>query len=112
MRFGSPWPREKRLYFEALGNFLRGAGGPIPERVPDPLTPFREASRGQQKKPISLRLDGWTIELTKMMAKQHEMPYQAILRIWIEEGLRRALQEGVQEEEPLQPDDSKAQPGE
>ena len=111
IRFGSPWPQEKRLYFEAFGNLLRGASGPIPERPSDPLTPFREAWRGQQKKPISLRLDGWIIELTKVMAKQHEMPYQAIFRIWIEEGLRRALQEGVQEEATLQPDDCKTQPG-
>ena len=44
------------------------------------------------------------------MAKQHEMAYQAIFRIWIEEGLRRALQEGAQEEGALQPDDSKTQP--
>ena len=61
--------------------------------------PFREAWHGRRKQPISLRLDGWIIELTKRMAQQHEMPYQAILRIWIEEGLRRAVLEGAEEEE-------------
>lgn len=99
MRFGSPWPPEKRLYIEALGNLIRGGGGAVPSPPPDPLVPFREAWNGRRKQPISLRLDGWVIELTKMMAQQHEMPYQGILRIWIEEGLRRAVIEGADEKE-------------
>lgn len=110
IRFGSPWPPEKQRYIEALGNLLRGSGDFIPKRPPDPLTSFRETWYGRKKQPISLRLDGWIIELTKMMAKQHEIPYQTILRIWIEEGLRRAVQDGIQEEEPSQAEGDSTEP--
>lgn len=98
VRFGSPWPSETRKYHEAIGEWFRTGSGPVvPDRPPDPLRPYRDARREQPKQPISMRVDTWVLELTKQMARQHRMPYQQIFRIWIQEGLRRALREGAQQ---------------
>lgn len=40
------------------------------------------------------------LELTQEVARQHGLRYQAVIRIWIEEGLRRAIQEGADDPDP------------
>lgn len=39
---------------------------------------------------ISLRLSVWEIEQSKEAAKKMNVPYQSLMRQWIDEGLRRA----------------------
>lgn len=42
-----------------------------------------------QKKLLAIRLANWEIEKTKVIAKKRGMPYQTLMREWIDEGLRR-----------------------
>lgn len=42
----------------------------------------------RRKRLISLRLAEWQIEKAKKIAANKKMPYQALLRSWINEGLR------------------------
>jgi uncharacterized protein (DUF4415 family) len=95
-RFASPVPREWRAYYRAIQEWFERGTGPAAERPEDPLRPFRDASKGKsRRKLISLRLDHHLLELTKEVARQHDLRYQAVIRLWIEEGLRRAIREGV-----------------
>ncbi len=41
-----------------------------------------------KKKAISLRLSNWEIELAKKIAKNKNIPYQRLLREWIDAGIR------------------------
>jgi hypothetical protein len=43
-----------------------------------------------KKRLISIRLATWEIAQSKAVAKKRKMPYQALLREWIDEGLRNA----------------------
>ena len=54
--------------------------------APELVHKIQERSK---KKMISLRLAGWEIERSKQIAKAKHIPYQALLRVWIDEGLRR-----------------------
>ncbi|OGR84127.1 MAG: hypothetical protein A2901_08900 [Elusimicrobia bacterium RIFCSPLOWO2_01_FULL_54_10] len=45
--------------------------------------------QGAKKKLISLRLASWEIDRAKAIAKRRHMPYQVLLRSWIDEGLSR-----------------------
>ena len=47
-----------------------------------------------------MRVDEDLLELTQEVARQHGWRYQAVIRLWIEEGLRRAIQEGVEDPDP------------
>ena len=92
-QFGSPWSPEKRAYLEGLKPWFDGEGPP-PLRPDDPLKPYRDAASDEPKTLISMRVEGWLLKLVKEMGKQHEMPYQQLLRIWMHEGLGRAILEG------------------
>ena len=41
-----------------------------------------------KKRLISLRLATWEIEKSKQIAKKKHIPYQALMRQWIDQGLR------------------------
>ena len=112
VRFGSPWSGAEREHEEALEQwFQSGCGGPAPQRArPDVLEPFRDAWLAQPKKLVSIRLDEWLLLLVKQMAAQTGLRYQEILRGWLEEGLRRAIEEGLDEDpspDPNDPEDDK-----
>jgi hypothetical protein len=97
VRFGSPLAGETRDHEEALERWFQGGcTGTAPRRSrPDVLEPFRDAWLAQPKKMVSIRLDEWLLVLVKEMASQAGMPYQEILRVWMEEGLRRALEDAA-----------------
>jgi predicted DNA binding CopG/RHH family protein len=61
------------------------------------LRAFVDATAKTRKRLISIRVDEELLDLTKELARQHGMPYQAVIRVWIEEGLRRAIREGAQD---------------
>lgn len=42
-----------------------------------------------QKRLLAIRLANWEIEKAKEIAKKRGMPYQTLMREWIDEGLRR-----------------------
>ena len=44
-----------------------------------------------KKRLISIRLAQWEIEKSKQIAKIRKIPYQVLLRQWIDEGLRAAF---------------------
>jgi len=44
-----------------------------------------------KKRLISIRLAEWEIERSKQIAKTRKIPYQTLLRQWIDEGLRAAF---------------------
>jgi predicted DNA binding CopG/RHH family protein len=44
-----------------------------------------------KKRMISIRLAQWQIEKSKHVAKTLNIPYQTLLRRWIDEGLRAAF---------------------
>jgi predicted DNA binding CopG/RHH family protein len=46
-----------------------------------------------KKRMISIRLAHWEIEKSKEIAKKRGVPYQSLLRQWIDEGLRTAFQD-------------------
>ena len=99
-RFASPVAQDRRAYFRALHEWLQMGTGPPVERPEDPLRPYREAHPGRRRKLISLRVDEYLLALTQEVARQHGLRYQAVLRLWIEEGLRRALLEGADDPDP------------
>ena len=55
---------------------------------PDLAHRIRERSK---KRLISIRLAEWQIEKSKQIAKAHKIPYQTLMRKWIDEGLRGAF---------------------
>ncbi len=69
-------------------------------RPDDPLQLYHDAGPRKRRKLISLRVDEYLLGLTKEVARQHELSYQAVIRLWIEEGLRRAIREGSEDSEP------------
>lgn len=99
-RFASPLARERRAYFRALQQWFRTGSGPPVQAPDDPLRPYREAHASRRRKLISLRVDEHLLELTQEVARQHGLRYQAVIRLWIEEGLRRAILEGVDDPDP------------
>lgn len=44
-----------------------------------------------KKRLISIRLAEWEIQKSKQIAKERKMPYHALIRQWIDEGLRAAF---------------------
>lgn len=71
-----------------LGPYLEGM-----ERVdqaialaPELAEKIRERAK---KRLIALRLPLWQIDGARMIARKKKMPYQALLRAWIGEGLRQ-----------------------
>ncbi len=99
-RFASPVARERRAYFRALQQWLRTGTGPPVGRPEDPLQPYRDAHPNRRRKLISLRVDEYLLELTREVARQHDLRYQAVIRLWIAEGLRRAILEGAEDPDP------------
>jgi len=61
------------------------------------LQPYRDARPSRRRKLISLRVDEYLLELTQEVARQHGLRYQAVIRLWIAEGLRRAILEGAED---------------
>ena len=101
-RFASPVAREWRIYYRALQQWFQTGAGPAVDRPEDPLRPYRDVTKGKsrrRRKLISLRVDQHLLELTKEIARQHELRYQVVIRLWIEEGIRRAIREGVDDPE-------------
>ena len=49
---------------------------------------IRERAR---KRLVSIRLAEWEIEQSKQIAKQRKMPYHALIRQWIDAGIRTAF---------------------
>ena len=99
-RFASPVSRERRAYFRSLQRWFQAGSGPPLERPDDPLRPYRDAHPERRRKLISLRVDEYLLDLTREVARQHGLRYQTVLRLWIEEGLRRAIQEGTEDPDP------------
>ena len=98
-RFASPESPEWRGYWRALQAWSRHGAAPPGKPPEDPLRPFRDATGKRPKRPISIRIDEVSLELTKELARQHDLRYQAVIRVWIEEGLRRAIREGIEDPE-------------
>ena len=98
-RFASPVEQERRAYYRAVRTWFDNGSGRAPKPPENALRPFRDAKGTGPKKPISLRIDEDLLELTKELARQHGLPYQAVIRVWIEEGLRRSIREGVEDPE-------------
>src|SRR5450631_3691362 len=44
-----------------------------------------------KKRLVSIRLAEWEIEKSKEIAKRRKMPYHALIRQWIDEGIRGAF---------------------
>jgi len=100
-RFAAPVPPEWRSYYRwLLERWTQPRSEDRPGRPEDPLEPFRDAKVKHRKRLISIRVDEDLLELTKELARQHGLRYQAVLRLWIQEGLRRAIREGVEDPEP------------
>ncbi len=99
-RFASPVALERRAYFRTLQQWLRtGSGSPVPT-PDDPLRPYLEMHPSRRRRLISLRVDEPLLALTQEVARQHGLRYQAVIRLWIAEGLRRAIREGVDDPDP------------
>ena len=111
-RFAAPEPPEWRAYYSAIRQWFEHGSGLPPEPPDDPLRPFVEATgkaTGKtRRRLISIRVDEEFLALTKELARQHRMPYQVVIRVWIEEGLRRAIREGAQRTKQVQPPPSRA----
>ncbi len=45
-----------------------------------------------KKRLVSIRLAEWEIQKSKQVAKQRKMPYHALIRQWIDEGIRASFQ--------------------
>ena len=102
-RFASPVPKELRAYYRACQQWYQkhGAAALAPvERPDDPLRPYQDGKIHRRKKLVSIRLDEYLLELTKEVARQHDMPYQAVVRQWVKEGLRRAIREAKDDPDP------------
>lgn len=54
--------------------------------APQLIAKINERAR---KRLLAIRLANWEIEKTKEIAKKRGMPYQTLMREWIDEGLRR-----------------------
>lgn len=44
--------------------------------------------RTRQKRLISLRLEAWQVRLARAIAARRRVPYLAVIRGWVEEGIR------------------------
>jgi hypothetical protein len=95
----TPVSPEWRAYFRALRAWSKHGSPPAGKAPEDPLRPFRDATGKRPRRPISLRVDEVFLELTKELARQHGLRYQVVIRERIEEGLRRAIREGVEDPE-------------
>lgn len=80
--------------FREVMAWLEGKGG-RPRAEADPLDPFRLALPSSSRKLISIRIDPWMLQLAKAVAKRHHLDYQHVLRLWIEQGIRRSVVEGA-----------------
>jgi len=99
-RFASPVAQEWRAYYRAVRDWFQKGCGAAVDRPEDPLRPYRDAqTTKRRKKLISLRLDEDLLHLTKEVARQHGLRYQVVIRLWVEEGLRRSIREGAQDPE-------------
>ncbi len=45
--------------------------------------------RSRRKELISIRLENWQIRLAKATASREKIPYHAVIRRWIDEGIRK-----------------------
>ena len=93
-RLGPPQPPEARAWLQSAGEWLQSPSGPPPE-LPDPLDHYRKAWGRRPKQPITMRVEGYLLELTREVARQHGMGYQNVIGVWIKEGLRRSLRIGA-----------------
>ena len=89
----SPLAKEQGSHRQAVEDWLAGKG-PRPAQQTDAIRALQMAFHGTAKRLVSLRLDEWIIALTKEVARQHDLRYQGVLRQWIIQGLRRAIDEG------------------
>ena|SRR5438132_12605701 len=48
-----------------------------------------------KKRLVSIRLAEWEIQKSKQVAKQRNMAYHALIRQWIDEGLRAAFRKSI-----------------
>ena len=96
-RFASPYPPGSRSYLDAAMKWLSTGEGPPPQPPDDPLKPLKDTGGRKAKRLIGIRVPGWLVDLTKEMARQHQTHYQEIFRLWLEQGLARALGLGGRE---------------
>jgi len=61
----------------------------------DVLHPFRMAFHGVPRQSITIRMDVWMLELAREVARRYSLDYQRVLRMYVEQGLRRAMEEGA-----------------
>lgn len=99
-RFAAPLSPEWRAYFRGIVDYFQLGQGSCPERREDPLQPFRDAKVKPRRRLISIRVDEDLLEITKELARQHGLRSQAVIRLSIQEGLRRAIREGVDDPDP------------
>ena len=96
----SPVAKDRREYYRAARDWFQKGTGAFVEKPVDPLQRYLDAHPSRRKKLISIRVDEELLELTREVARQHNLRYQAVIRIWIQEGLRRSIQEGPEDPEP------------
>lgn len=49
----------------------------------------QEIKERARKRLVAIRLANWEVEKSKQLAKIKKIPYQRLMRQWIDEGLRR-----------------------
>jgi uncharacterized protein (DUF4415 family) len=96
----SPVAKDRREYYRAARDWFQKGTGAFVEKPADPLQRYLDAHPSRRKKLISIRVDEELLELTREVARQHNLRYQAVIRIWIQEGLRRSIREGPEDPEP------------
>ena len=84
---------------QGIGTFVSIPTGPGFFGGLQRLEPFRDANDKRRKRLISIRVDEDLLDLTKDLARQHDLRYQAVMRCWLEQGLRRAIREGAEDPE-------------
>ncbi len=96
---GPPWTELRARRLKQAEEFLLGKG-PRPQHESDLLDVFRYATLQRKRKiAVSLRMDEWVIGITKAISKKHGVGYLHCYKLWIEDGIRRALEEGLKAKE-------------
>jgi predicted DNA binding CopG/RHH family protein len=64
---------------------------PVEDLRVDPALRARIQNRAREKQLISLRLEKRQVMMTKLIARTKTIPYQTLIRSWVEEGLQREI---------------------
>jgi len=86
--------REEAEFWSAhdTTDYWRGAQEvPIEQLEIEPELRAQILENARKKQLVSLRLEKRQIELAKQIARRKTIPYQALIRTWIEEGIQKEL---------------------